>query len=113
MSDQPASNNRTGRSVEAFTKALTNNLYYTRGQAVHGATHNDIYMALSYTIRDHLIERWRKTTDAYFETNPKFTFCLTAEQVFAIKETGYNPMDYYLSNPALKAVIEGVSYKRK
>ena len=79
MSDKPASNNRTGRTVEAFTKAMQDNLYYTRGQSVHGATHNDIYMALSYTIRDHLIERWRKTTDAYFETNPKFIYYLSAE----------------------------------
>ena len=79
MSDKPGSNKRTGRSVEEFTKAITDNLYYTRGQALHGATHNDVYMALSYTIRDHLIERWRKTTDAYFESNPKFIYYLSAE----------------------------------
>jgi starch phosphorylase len=79
MNDKPGSNSHTERSVEEFTKAITDNLYYTRGQALHGATHNDVYMALSYTIRDHLIERWRKTTDAYFESNPKFIYYLSAE----------------------------------
>jgi len=79
MSYHTESNSRTGRTVEALTKAMVDNLYYTRGQAVHDATLNDVYMALSYTIRDHLIERWRKTTDAYFETNPKFIYYLSAE----------------------------------
>jgi starch phosphorylase len=79
MSDKPGSNSRTGRTLEAFTKAITDNLYFTRGQALHGATQIDVYMALSYTIRDHLIERWRKTTDAYYESNPKFIYYLSAE----------------------------------
>jgi starch phosphorylase len=79
MSDQLISNRHTGRTVEAFTQAVADNLYFTRGQTLQGATHNDIYMALSYTIRDHLIERWRKTTDTYFETNPKFIYYFSAE----------------------------------
>jgi len=79
MSDQLISNRHTGRTVEAFTQAVADNLYFTRGQTLQGATHNDIYMALSYTIRDHLIERWRKTMDTYFETNPKFIYYFSAE----------------------------------
>jgi len=79
MSAKPVSNNRTGRTVGAFIKAIEDNLYYVRGQTLQGATHNDVYMALSYTIRDHMIERWRKTTDAYFESNPKFIYYLSAE----------------------------------
>ena len=37
-----------------------------------------------------------------------FLFGLTAEQVFALKETGYNPMEYYLSNPQLKTAIDQI-----
>jgi starch phosphorylase len=66
-------------AVTAFQKAFTDNLYYRRGQAVQSASDNDAYMALATTIRDALIERWRKTTAATFETNPKFVYYLSAE----------------------------------
>jgi len=35
-----------------------------------------------------------------------FLFGLTAEQVYALKASGYNPMDYYTANPQLKDVID-------
>jgi starch phosphorylase len=39
-----------------------------------------------------------------------FLFGLTAAQVFALKESGYNPMEYYLSNPQLKAAIDRIGF---
>ena len=65
--------------MEEFKKALADNLYYSRGQAAYTASEQDAYMALSYTVRDHLIDRWRRTVDAYFKNNPKFIFYLSAE----------------------------------
>jgi starch phosphorylase len=65
--------------VAAFRRALADNLYYTRGQATYGATPNDMYMILAYTIRDHLMRRWRKTVNAYYKSNPKFVHYLSAE----------------------------------
>ena len=70
---------RTVRTVEAFKKALADNLYYTRGQAAYTASLTDVYMALAYTVRDYLIDRWRTTVDAYFEARPKFVYYLSAE----------------------------------
>ena len=37
-----------------------------------------------------------------------FLFGLTAEEVFALKESGYKPMEYYNSNPALKTAIDRI-----
>jgi starch phosphorylase len=34
-----------------------------------------------------------------------FLFGLTADEVFALKESGYDPMDYYNANPQLRAAI--------
>jgi len=68
-----------GTATEAFRKAFENNLYYRRGQAVQSASENDSYMALSHTVRDYLVDRWRKTTQTHFETNPKFVYYLSAE----------------------------------
>ena len=64
-------NIRTGRTVAAFKQALVDNLYFKLGTAVQSASHNDVYMTLAHTVRDHLIERWRKTTEAHFEANPE------------------------------------------
>lgn len=73
------SSHRTERTVEAFKQALADNLYFTRGQAVYGATPNDVYMALCYTVRDHLIHRWRETVETYHKQNSKFVAYLSAE----------------------------------
>jgi glycogen phosphorylase len=38
-----------------------------------------------------------------------FIFGLTAQEVFALNDKGYNPMDYYHSNAELKGVIDAIS----
>lgn len=37
-----------------------------------------------------------------------FIFGLKADEVVALKESGYNPMDYYLADPELKRVIDSL-----
>ena len=64
---------------EAFEQLAIENLYHRHGQAVQSASHHDVYMALSYTVRDYLIERRRQTTEAHFAANPKFVYYLSAE----------------------------------
>ena len=65
--------------MRGFQQRLVDNLYHTHGQAVQTASLHDAYMALCYTIRDQLIERWRRTTEAQFEANPRFVYYLSAE----------------------------------
>lgn len=67
------------RTPEAFKQALFDNLYYTRGQAVHTASLHDIYMALAYVIRNYMMYDWQANVDAYWEQNPKFVYYLSAE----------------------------------
>jgi starch phosphorylase len=38
-----------------------------------------------------------------------FLFGLTSDQVFALKESGYNPIEYYNGNPELRAAIGRIS----
>ena len=38
-----------------------------------------------------------------------FLFGLTADEVFALQESGYTPMDYYNSNAELKQVIDSIA----
>ena len=36
-------------------------------------------VALAYTVRDYLMDRWRKTANTYYSSNPKFVYYLSAE----------------------------------
>jgi starch phosphorylase len=76
---KPPPSVRISRTVRGFQQRLVDNLYHTHGQAVQTASLHDAYMALCYTIRDQLIERWRRTTEAQFEANPRFVYYLSAE----------------------------------
>jgi glycogen phosphorylase len=66
-------------SVDAFKKAIIDNLYYNRGQAIYTASLNDIYMAVALALRGILMNSWQKNVDAYWEQNPKFVYYLSAE----------------------------------
>jgi starch phosphorylase len=79
MDSNKRKNSRTGRTVAGFKQALVDNLYFTLGTAVQSASHSDVYMTLSHTVRDHLVERWRKTTEAHFKANPKFAYYFSME----------------------------------
>jgi glycogen phosphorylase len=70
---------RTEKTPEAFRSLLENNLYYKLGSTLQSASHHDAYMALAYSVRDHLIDRWRRTSDAQYEANPRFVYYLSAE----------------------------------
>ena len=79
MSANPTPGQRIQRTVPAFTQLLLDNLYHTHGQAVQSASAQDGYMALSYSVRYFLVERWRKTTEAQYRANPKFVYYFSAE----------------------------------
>ncbi|MCB0172434.1 MAG: glycogen/starch/alpha-glucan phosphorylase [Anaerolineae bacterium] len=70
---------QTNGDINVFRERFENNLYYHIGQAVQTASLTDGYMALAYSVRDYLVDRWRKTVNTYYETNPKFIYYLSAE----------------------------------
>jgi starch phosphorylase len=74
---QPQS--RTGHSVAAFRTALYDHLYYSVGSTPQSASLYDAYYTLALTVRDRLMERWRRTVEAQYEANPKFVYYLSAE----------------------------------
>jgi len=44
-------------------------------------------MALAYTVRDYLMDRWRKTANTYYSSNPKFVYYLSAEYLLGCQLT--------------------------
>ena len=79
MNTEEKTSARTKRKPKAFRQAILDNLYFSRGSAIQSASHHDVYVALALTVRDHLIERWAKTTQAHYDANPKFVYYLSAE----------------------------------
>ncbi len=63
----------------SFLAEITDNLYRARGSSLHSASAFDSHWALAMTVRDRLVDRWRRTTEAQFEANPKFVYYLSAE----------------------------------
>jgi starch phosphorylase len=70
---------RSARTVEEFKDLLIDSLYFAHGQALQTANPTDAYLALCYTVRDQLMERYRKTTQVHYRTNPKFIYYLSME----------------------------------
>ncbi len=54
---------RTGSGVEVIARALIDNLRCLQGKLPQQATLNDWYMALAYTVRDRMVDRYIRTLE--------------------------------------------------
>ncbi|MGF1535063.1 MAG: glycogen/starch/alpha-glucan phosphorylase [Elainellaceae cyanobacterium] len=70
---------RTGLSLETLRRALADNLFYVQGKFPSIATQNDYYMALAYTVRDRLLNRWLHTIETYLNEDVRLVAYLSAE----------------------------------
>jgi len=70
---------RTANDVVSLTRALMNNLYYVQGRIPRTATTNDWYMALAYTVRERILQRWMSTIEVYMSQKVKSVSYLSAE----------------------------------
>ena len=71
MSRKPiaAASVRTGLGAGAIAAALIENLHCLQGKPPQHATRNDWYMALAYTVRDRMMERYVATLESIARTN--------------------------------------------
>mgnify|MGYP001812365904 FL=1 len=72
-------NIRTGFGVHEIREAFLNNLFYVQAKTCRTATRNDRYLALAYTVRDHMLERWMRSIDVYFSSDVRVVSYLSAE----------------------------------
>src|SRR5688572_226939 len=63
-------NVRTGLDADAIAEALVDNLRYLQAKLPQHATRNDWYMALAYTVRDRMLERYIKTVETISGAGP-------------------------------------------
>lgn len=96
---------RTGLSVETLKRALADNLFYIQGKFPGIATQQDCYMALAYTIRDRLLQRWLNTYQTYLAKENKVVCYLSAEFLVG-PHLGNNLINLDLWEPVKQAVEE-------
>jgi glycogen phosphorylase len=70
---------RLDPEAKAFEELVIRHLYHTRGSPLQSASPQDVYVALAHAVRDHLVDRWRRTTEVQYAANPKFVYYLSAE----------------------------------
>ena len=71
--------NRTGMSREELTQSFRDNLYYFQGRHPAVATINDYYLAGAYSVRERMVERWLRSSEAIFRSDAKVVCYLSAE----------------------------------
>jgi starch phosphorylase len=52
-------------SIETLRRALADNLFHIQGKWPEIASRNDFYLALAYTVRDRMMQRWLNSTRTY------------------------------------------------
>lgn len=70
---------RTGLSIDTLKRAIADNLFYIQGKFKETATRNDYYMAVAYTVRDRLVQRWLTTTREFLKRDARGVCYLSAE----------------------------------
>ncbi len=96
---------RPGAPSAAFRQEMLDNLYYSRGANVQSASHYDVYMALASTVRNELVDRYRRTVDQRYAQNVKFVYYLSAEYLLG-RQLAQN-MLYTGTTEIARAALEG------
>lgn len=65
--------------VTEIKRGFNRHLHYTLVKDRNVATVRDYYFALAHTVKDHLVSRWIRTQQHYYERDPKRVYYLSLE----------------------------------
>ena len=94
---------RTALTPASMQRAIMDNLYYVQGRVPLTATRNDWYMALAYTVRDRILQRWMQTIESYMGNKDKSVSYLSAEFLIG-PQLGSNLISLGIYNEVRQAV---------
>jgi glycogen phosphorylase len=94
-----------GRGASAIVRDFLANLYTRLAKFEAVATRNDHYLALAYTVRDRMLERWLHTAQTYFDKQSRTVAYLSAEFLIG-PQLGSNLLYLGLQDDARAAMRE-------
>lgn len=65
--------------VTSLKRAFNRHVHYTLAKDRNVATPRDYYLALAHTVKDHLVSRWIRTQQYYYDRDPKRVYYLSME----------------------------------
>lgn len=92
-------------NVANIKKAFNRHLHFTMIKDRNVATPRDYYYALAHTVHDHLVSRWIRTQQYYYEHDPKRLYYLSLE--FYMGRTLTNTM----VNLGIQATVDEALYQ--
>ncbi|CAF2526350.1 unnamed protein product [Rotaria sp. Silwood2] len=66
-------------NVASVKKTFNRHLHFTVVKDRNVATNRDYYLSAAYTVRDHLVGRWIRTQQHYYDSDPKRVYYLSLE----------------------------------
>jgi starch phosphorylase len=96
---------RVALSKDALKRSFLDNLFYMQGKFPALATAYDYYMALAYTVRDRMLQRWNSTAAAYTLQGSRTVSYLSAEFLMG-PYLGNNLINLGIHDTAREAVAE-------
>jgi starch phosphorylase len=103
---------RRGNDVEAWRRAFRKNLFYVLGRFPATATANDNYLALAYSVRDRLLDRWVRTSEIYYRKKVR-TVCYLSAEFLLGPHLGHNLVNLGIFGTAKQAMEElGLDFEK-
>jgi len=100
-----AEDDRVALTKDALKRSFLDNLFYMQGKFPILATAYDYYMALAYTVRDRMLQRWNSTASAYTQQGSRTVSYLSAEFLMG-PYLGNNLINLGIHDTARQAVAE-------
>lgn len=99
----PGAHSDLPRDPEAIRSAFLDKLVNEQGKFLAVATLNDQYLALSYVVRDHLLDHWVRSSQTYYERASRTVAYLSAEYLLG-PQLGSNLLYLGMSEPTANAL---------
>jgi starch phosphorylase len=90
---------------DELKREFLDNLFYVQGKFPALATKHDYYMALAYTVRDHILHRWVSTASVY-TANKSRTVCYLSAEFLLGPHLGNNLINLGIMELVKQAVEE-------
>jgi len=101
------------KNAAGLVNGIQRHFLRTLGQHTSSTSNHYKYQALAYTIRDHLMENWKKTKDAYIEKDGKRAYYLSLEFLMG-RALGNAILNLGLDDETTDALHQlGLSYEEK